>query len=108
VPLSGGCNLQSEEILELVTETIFGEIGITLPAADAARALVIEIAAVLAPGASTAVTVAMTPLGMVFLFTPKARQLYAPAFPAHIAIFPAAVSIGPSSTVRLLMFEDAY
>jgi hypothetical protein len=107
-PLSGGCNLQSEEILAPVTETIFVDIGIALPAAEAARELAIETAAALAPGASVAVTFAMTPLAMVFAFNPTATHLYAAASPAHIAVFPADVSIGPSSTVRLRMLEDAY
>ena len=92
----------------LALETTFAEIGIRLPAGDAARELAIEIAAVLAPGASTAVTLAMTPLAMVFVFNPTARHLYPVASAAHIAVFPADVSIGPSSTVRLWMFEDAY
>ena len=91
-----------------MVDTIFGEIGIRLPAAEAAKELAIEIAAAPAPGASTAVTFAITPLAMVFAFNPTARQLYPAAAPAHIAVLPADVSIGPSSTVRLRMFEDAY
>ena len=47
-PLSGGCNLQSEEILAPVTETIFVVIGIALPAAEAAREPAIKTGAALA------------------------------------------------------------
>ena len=106
--LSGGCILQSGETWPLVLNRVFGKIGITLPAAEAAKELAIQIAGVLTPAASTAVTLAMTPLAIVFVFRPTARQLYATAFPAHIAVFPADVSIGPSSTLSVWTFAEAY
>jgi hypothetical protein len=105
--LRGGCIPQSGETCASA-DGIFGEIGIRLPAADDARERAIEITAVVAPGTSTAVTLAMTPLEMAFELNPTARQLYASAFPEHIAVFAADVSTGPSSTARLRMFEDAY
>jgi hypothetical protein len=62
---------------------------------------------VAAPGASTAFILAMMPLPMVLVFVPAARQLYAVPSPAQIAVFPADVSAGPSSTVKFLTLEEA-
>jgi len=84
------------------------KIGIALPAADAPRGFVISIVAVVEPGASAAITLATTPFAIVFSFSPAAKQLYAAESPAQMAVFPADVNVGPSSTVRLLMLEDEY
>jgi hypothetical protein len=66
--------LQSVKALELVACSIFEKMGIGLPAREAPEEPVIEIATVVVPGASTAVSLAMTPLAIVFRFAPVAKQ----------------------------------
>ena len=51
-----------------------------------------------AVGARVAVTTAMEPGAIVFVFMPIARQVYAPGVAAHERDFPAAVDAAPMST----------
>ena len=69
---------------------------------------VIKMLAVVASGASTAVSLAMIPLPMAFALVPTARQFCPTVFAAHIRVFPAEVNAGPSSTLRVAMLEDGY
>src|SRR5438105_12329442 len=63
--------------------------------------------AVVVPGASTAVTLAMIPLAMLFAFAPAVRHLYDAESPMQMAVFSADVNAGPSSTARLWMLEPS-
>jgi hypothetical protein len=70
----GAGGLQSEAALPLVASWSLEKTGIRSPTAEDPRELVSEIAGELAPGASTAVSLAITPLAIVFVFAPMARH----------------------------------
>jgi hypothetical protein len=100
VPLPRGLGTQSEEALEPGLKSTFVLTGTKYPSTDAAKEEPIEIGAAAVPGTSIAVSFAMTPLPIIFVLDPTARQMNTSAFRWHTAVFPDDISAAPSSTVR--------
>jgi len=80
------------------------ERGRAFPAREALTGLLTPIATVVSPGARANETVATTPLAMVSLVDPVAKQMYAPALPLQVSDLLAVVRAGPGATE---MFEIA-
>ena len=75
--------------------------AIRFPAGSVAEGLVIWTAedVSVVEGETARVTVAITPLLMVFSLIPKSRQLYAPETALQDTDLPAAVAAGPAATL---------
>ena len=70
--------------------------------------IAIESAVLLVPEATVAVTTATTPLLMVLVFVPVARQFTNPAAAEQVSVSLTAVSTGPATILKAVMSLDGY
>ena len=89
------------KMLPLVAET---EIG--YPSTDAPRVPLMPMGIELALGVSATVTIATLPSGIVFVFSPLVKQMYAVPPPTQLMLLPADVIAGLGVTEKLVTLAD--
>jgi hypothetical protein len=89
------------KMLPPVAETVIG-----YPAADAPRVPLTPMGIELALGASATVTTATLPSGIVFVFSPLVRQVYAVPPPTQLMLLPADVIAALGVTEKLVTLAE--